>query len=84
MCECIKQLQEVLSKDLKDVEMEPVNSINFETGKVISYAGRLKYSYVGLKMDGKPKKKRSDGYIIFNYCPFCGERYENRKAAACV
>ena len=76
MCECIKKLKEALSKDFKSVELDTVSSINFKTGKTISYAGRLKYSYIGSKIDGTPKKKKAEGYLIFSYCPFCGEPYE--------
>jgi hypothetical protein len=67
-CDCIQQVQENLKEKCGEVDPQ----INYElcTGKIL-----LEYTVKNAK--GKRKSK----YIMPQYCPFCGKKYEGEEVA---
>jgi len=69
-CDCLKVIREKLAEFRKcapeGIHLGLKMSFCMDTGKSESVLPPLEYSYPN-------GKKRSKGYVVFNFCPFCGK-----------
>jgi hypothetical protein len=64
MCDCIKQIEERLSEQVREPRVDR-DIISGKTMSIVYYTETI-----------KGKEKRRQEYITHNYCPWCGEKYD--------
>jgi formate dehydrogenase maturation protein FdhE len=64
-CDCIKKIEERLSDQLRDPRVDR-DLLSGKTMSIVYYTETI-----------KGKEKRRQEYITHNYCPWCGEKYDD-------
>ena len=64
-CGCIKKIEERLSDQLRDPRVDR-DLLSGKTMSIVYYTETI-----------KGKEKRRQEYITHNYCPWCGEKYDD-------
>jgi hypothetical protein len=80
-CTCHKDIEAKLLEKFKEREPAARNhratllgyGVNFATGG-LSQAAQIEYDAVYPLKKGGEKAKTTKGHMVFNYCPFCGEK----------
>ncbi|UTC65991.1 MULTISPECIES: hypothetical protein [unclassified Treponema] len=74
MCNCIEDVTKKLKENLGDDELElqgVVWSLETMEQKLVSY-----FKYRQKNKAGGFYKNKTESYIVYSYCPFCGKKYE--------
>lgn len=74
MCNCIEDVTKKLKEKTADDELELQGVVwNFKTleQKLVCY-----FKYRKKNKTGVFYKNKTESYIVYNYCPFCGKKYD--------
>ena len=74
MCNCIEDVTKKLKEKTADDELELQGVVwNFKTleQKLACY-----FKYRKKNKTGEFYKTKTESYIVYNYCPFCGKKYD--------
>ena len=74
MCNCIEDVTKKLKEKTADSELELQGVVwNFKTleQKLACY-----FKYRKKNKTGEFYKTKTESYIVYNYCPFCGKKYD--------
>ena len=74
MCNCIEDVTKKLKEKTADDELELQGVVwNFKTleQKLVCY-----FKYRKKNKTGGFYKNKTESYIVYNYCPFCGKKYD--------
>ena len=76
-CRCLAKIKRALVKELGDDAGVEVDTSFRSTHRIKkeSFAG-LRYSHKERRPSGAIMRRRVIGHLIFNFCPFCGERIQ--------
>ena len=89
MCDCQRKTEERLLERFKQQCPEAKNHTATLTGYAVVFEGNsaitkgcmpVELSATYQLKNGGFKDKKTKANMIFNYCPFCGKKYENEGA----
>lgn len=81
MCDCIEEIRKKIKEADPQgslIEVQHYANLKRKVGEPLHVTERMcaHYSYRSKNKKGEFKTKTSRGLISYNYCPFCGEKYE--------
>jgi len=77
MDDCLENISKRIKEKHGDFEFANTEeTVNFKTGKRNVRLPSLQYRTYVIKKDGTQSNKTKIHRIVYNYCPFCGIKYE--------
>lgn len=76
-CNCREQIEKILRERLDDPFAKMRGVICFGKNGVVQFKPTVAILYRKKKKDGSFCKSESEMELAYEYCPFCGQKFEN-------